>query len=77
MTGLARLARARLQTLGAPSVAVPAPSPAAPSPDPAAIVPDEKTPFSLTFEGEYWAITHEGKTFRLNPPYSPVAEGRS
>jgi hypothetical protein len=60
MTGLVRLASARLATLGGPSA--PEVTPAAASP---AEPPGDVLPFSFAREGECWAITHEGTTFRL------------
>ena len=57
MAGLVRQAEARLAglTATAPQIA-PAPAPAAP------IAGDG---FSMTSEGEYWTVSHDGRTFRL------------
>ena len=63
MTGLVRLADAKLETLGPP-----APMPAAAGAKPVAAVappPGAGPPFTFTNEGEYWAVTHAGATFRL------------
>ena len=62
MTGLARLAEAKLAEIGAPAAPAAA-EPKRASATPAA--PDAAAPFTFTNEGEYWAITHAGATFRL------------
>ena len=59
MTGLIGLADAKLAGLGAGPAGTqrpPAPAPGAPA---------AREPFSFTAEGEYWAVTHAGQTFRL------------
>jgi tetratricopeptide (TPR) repeat protein len=66
MSGLLRLATGRLEGLDAPAapaaVAAGAPAPALGLATPAPAAPP---PFTVVAEGEYWAITHEGATFRL------------
>jgi hypothetical protein len=59
MTGLVRLADARLATLGAVS------RPAATADQPPAAQPSADQPFAFVREGEYWAVSFEGATFRL------------
>jgi hypothetical protein len=76
MSGLVRLAQARLASCdGAPAAAlalVPAsttpPAPASAAPASAAATsaaPASAAPIAFVPEGEYWAITHGGATFRL------------
>jgi tetratricopeptide (TPR) repeat protein len=67
MTGLVRLADVRLGEMGGADAATATPAGATPAgaraaaPVPAAIDP----PFSFVREGEVWAVTHAGTTFRL------------
>ena len=63
MTGLVRLADQKLAALGgsAAAPAVAEPHRAAAALEPAAVAP----PFTFANEGEYWAVTHAGGTFRL------------
>jgi len=56
MTGLVRLADAKLSEIGAPAAAEPKTGAGRAASD---------APFSFVREGEYWAVAHEGKTFRL------------
>jgi hypothetical protein len=62
MTGLVRLADAKLAELGAPAVSGPL-SPQ--SGERVRVRGPAEPPFSFTREGEYWALSYGGATFRL------------
>jgi tetratricopeptide (TPR) repeat protein len=62
MTGLVRLADAKLAELGALATPEPTPDRRAPT---AELAAPAAPPFSFVREGEYWAIAHAGSTFRL------------
>ena len=64
MTGLVRLADEKLETLGTPA-AMPAIADARAIGPTVTAPPGAGPPFTFTNEGEYWAVTHEGATFRL------------
>ena len=63
MQGLVRFADAKLAEIGAAPIAAEAKLAAASAP--AAAKAPGAAPFSFVCEGEYWAVTHAGTTFRL------------